>query len=119
MEHKEKFSLSLVKSVAAMANTYGGLIVVGVTDQKQDDRIVECGPGSAVSSSTANKATIREAGPASNDGYVVPVVMAAAASVRTCLADPQGRMRIAPWMEPPGLPERSCCVVRGRGRRDR
>jgi hypothetical protein len=39
-------------------------------------------PGSAVNSSTANKVTIREAGPASNDGYVVPVVMAAAASVR-------------------------------------
>jgi Putative DNA-binding domain len=34
LEHKEKFSPSLIKSVAAMANTYGGLIVVGVTDQK-------------------------------------------------------------------------------------
>jgi hypothetical protein len=58
-----------------------------------------------VSSSTANKVTIREAGPVSKDGYVVPVVVAAAASVRTCLADPQGRMRTAPGMEPPGLPE--------------
>ncbi len=43
-----------------------------------------------MSSSTNNKVTIREAGPTSNDGYVVPVVVAASASVRTCLADPQG-----------------------------
>jgi hypothetical protein len=63
-----------------------------------------------VSSSTANKVTIRETGPASKDRYVVPVVVvpvvvAAAASVRACLADPQGRMRTAPGIKPLGLPE--------------
>lgn len=47
LEYKEKFSPNLVKSVAAMANTYGGLIVVGVTDQKQDDRIVGVDGGTA------------------------------------------------------------------------
>lgn len=36
-EYKEKYSPSLVKSVAAMANSYGGLIVVGVTDKPNDD----------------------------------------------------------------------------------
>lgn len=40
LEYKEKYSLSLVKSVAAMANTYGGLILVGVTDQPGPDRLV-------------------------------------------------------------------------------
>lgn len=40
LEYKEKFSASLVKSVAAMANTYGGLILVGVTDKKVENRIV-------------------------------------------------------------------------------
>ena len=37
LEFKEKYSPSLVKSVAAMANSYGGLIVVGVTDKPHDD----------------------------------------------------------------------------------
>jgi len=41
LEYKEKYSPSLVKSVAAMANSYGGLIVVGVTDKSHhDDRLV-------------------------------------------------------------------------------
>lgn len=40
LEYKEKFSPQLVKSVAAMGNTYGGLIIVGVTDRPQDDRLV-------------------------------------------------------------------------------
>jgi hypothetical protein len=40
LEFKEKYSPSLVKSVAAMANSYGGLIVVGVTDKQGDDRVV-------------------------------------------------------------------------------
>jgi hypothetical protein len=39
LEYKEKYSSSLVKSVAAMANTYGGLILVGVTDQAGTDRL--------------------------------------------------------------------------------
>lgn len=43
-----------------------------------------------MNSSTAKKVTIRETGPTSNDRHVVPIVVASAASVRTCLADPQG-----------------------------
>lgn len=39
LEYKERYSSSLVKSVAAMANTYGGLILVGVTDQPGPDRL--------------------------------------------------------------------------------
>jgi hypothetical protein len=39
LEYKEKYSSSLVKSVAAMANTYGGLVLVGVTDQAGPDRL--------------------------------------------------------------------------------
>lgn len=34
VEYKEKFSPNLIKTVAAMANSYGGLIFVGVTDQR-------------------------------------------------------------------------------------
>jgi len=40
LEYKEKFSDRLVKSVAAMANSYGGVILVGVTDRNVGDRIV-------------------------------------------------------------------------------
>lgn len=39
LECKEKFSPGLVKSVAAMANTYGGLILVGVRDKLGPDRL--------------------------------------------------------------------------------
>ena len=39
LEYKEAFSPSLVKSVAAMANTYGGIILVGVRDQAGPDRL--------------------------------------------------------------------------------
>ena len=39
LEYKEKYSQSLVKSVAAMANSYGGLILVGVTDQPGPGRL--------------------------------------------------------------------------------
>jgi|SRR5579884_1027313 len=35
LEYKEGFTPNLVKSIAAMANTYGGLILVGATDQRQ------------------------------------------------------------------------------------
>jgi predicted HTH transcriptional regulator len=35
LEYKETYSPGLVASVAAMANSYGGLILVGVTDQAQ------------------------------------------------------------------------------------
>jgi len=40
LEYKEGFSPRLVVSVAAMANSYGGLILVGVTDGPQADRLV-------------------------------------------------------------------------------
>lgn len=40
LEFKEKYSPSLVKSVAAMANSYGGLILVGITDKVAGDRVV-------------------------------------------------------------------------------
>lgn len=39
LEYKEKYSPSVVKSVAAMANSYGGLILVGVTDQPGPGRL--------------------------------------------------------------------------------
>jgi hypothetical protein len=39
LEYKARYSSSLVKSVAAMANTYGGLILVGVADQAGPDRL--------------------------------------------------------------------------------
>jgi hypothetical protein len=35
LEYKEGFTPNIVKSIAAMANTYGGLILVGATDQRQ------------------------------------------------------------------------------------
>jgi len=40
LEYKERYSPSLGKSVGAMANTYGGLILVGVTDQPGPGRVV-------------------------------------------------------------------------------
>jgi Putative DNA-binding domain len=39
LEFKERYSSGVVKSIAAMANTYGGLILVGVTDQPGPNRI--------------------------------------------------------------------------------
>jgi hypothetical protein len=39
LEYKEAYSSSLVKSVAAMANSYGGIILVGVRDGAGADRI--------------------------------------------------------------------------------
>jgi predicted HTH transcriptional regulator len=39
LEYKEKYTPGLVKSVAAMANTYGGLILVGVTDHPGPGRL--------------------------------------------------------------------------------
>lgn len=39
LEYKERYSPSLVKSGGAMANTYGGLILVGVTDQAGPGRL--------------------------------------------------------------------------------
>jgi hypothetical protein len=47
LEYKEKYSPSLVKSVAAMANSYGGLILVGVTDQPGPGRLAGV-PGQAL-----------------------------------------------------------------------
>ncbi len=40
LEYKETYSREIVKSVAAMANTYGGIILVGVKDQPDSDRLV-------------------------------------------------------------------------------
>ncbi|GLW74972.1 hypothetical protein Kpho02_72690 [Kitasatospora phosalacinea] len=42
LEFKREFSSSLVKTVAAMANSYGGLIMVGVLDKAEDgaERVV-------------------------------------------------------------------------------
>ena len=39
LEYKERYSPSLVKSVGAMANSYGGLILVGVTDEPGPGRL--------------------------------------------------------------------------------
>ena len=39
LEYKQAYTSSLVKSVAAMANSYGGLILVGVLDGAGTDRI--------------------------------------------------------------------------------
>jgi hypothetical protein len=40
LEYKESFSSGIVKSVAAMANSYGGIILVGVRDGAAADRLV-------------------------------------------------------------------------------
>ena len=63
-----------------------------------------------MSSSTANKVTIRETGPTSNDEYGVPVVVAASEAFGLVWQTPRGRMRTAPGMEPPGCPNRYCAT---------
>ncbi|MFF2403453.1 AlbA family DNA-binding domain-containing protein [Streptomyces goshikiensis] len=40
LEYKEKYTPKLPTSVAAMANSYGGLILVGVTERSVGDRII-------------------------------------------------------------------------------
>jgi predicted HTH transcriptional regulator len=40
VEYKQEFTRDLPESVAALANTYGGLILVGVTDGQSADRLV-------------------------------------------------------------------------------
>jgi hypothetical protein len=40
LEYKERFSSSLVTTVAAMANSYGGIILVGIVDSHANGRIV-------------------------------------------------------------------------------
>ncbi|GGX82033.1 AlbA family DNA-binding domain-containing protein [Streptomyces fructofermentans] len=40
LEYKEKYTPKVPVSVAAMANSYGGLILVGVTERSVDDRII-------------------------------------------------------------------------------
>lgn len=40
VEYKQEFSRSLVKTVAAMANSYGGLIIVGITEEPAESRVV-------------------------------------------------------------------------------
>lgn len=44
LEYKEAYTPRVVDSVAAMANTYGGLILVGVTDGVGADRLVGVDP---------------------------------------------------------------------------
>ena len=41
IEYKEQMADTIAKGVAALANTYGGLLLVGVTD----DRIIKGGEG--------------------------------------------------------------------------
>jgi len=38
LEYKERFTRNLVDSIAAMANSYGGVILVGVSDQRAPRR---------------------------------------------------------------------------------
>ena len=40
LEFKREYSPGVVKSIAAMANSYGGLILIGVTDQPGPNRLV-------------------------------------------------------------------------------
>jgi hypothetical protein len=40
LEYKSEFSSTLVESIAAFANTYGGILIVGVKNRPGDDRIV-------------------------------------------------------------------------------
>ncbi|MGC9537594.1 AlbA family DNA-binding domain-containing protein [Streptomyces sp. UG1] len=40
LEYKESYAPKIPDSVAAMANSYGGLILVGVTERNLDDRII-------------------------------------------------------------------------------
>lgn len=40
LEFKERYTPNVVKSIAAMANSYGGLIIIGVSDKKIEDRLV-------------------------------------------------------------------------------
>ncbi|MFE5587417.1 helix-turn-helix domain-containing protein [Kitasatospora sp. NPDC056531] len=40
LEYKESFAAKIPDSVAAMANSYGGLILVGVTERNVDDRVI-------------------------------------------------------------------------------
>lgn len=40
LEFKRQYSSSVVRSIAAMANSYGGLILIGVTDQPGPSRLV-------------------------------------------------------------------------------
>jgi hypothetical protein len=40
VEYKQEFKRDLPECVAAMANTYGGLILVGITDEHSGDRLV-------------------------------------------------------------------------------
>ncbi|WP_420712038.1 MULTISPECIES: helix-turn-helix domain-containing protein [unclassified Streptomyces] len=53
LEYKEKYTPKVPVSVAAMANSYGGLILVGVTERSVDDRITACPRTRSSRSSTA------------------------------------------------------------------
>ncbi|MER5564348.1 ATP-binding protein [Streptomyces sp. NPDC002506] len=48
LEYKEKYTPRIPTSVAAMANSYGGLILVGVTESNIDDRVVGVPEGTIV-----------------------------------------------------------------------
>lgn len=43
LEYKEAYTSNLVRSVAAMANSYGGIVLVGVKDSAEADRLVGVG----------------------------------------------------------------------------
>ncbi|MER7378446.1 AlbA family DNA-binding domain-containing protein [Streptomyces lanatus] len=48
LEYKEKYTPRIPTSVAAMANSYGGLILVGVTESNVDDRVIGVPEGTIV-----------------------------------------------------------------------
>lgn len=48
LEYKEMFSGSAVKSIAAMANTYGGIILFGVADEAKPERLIGVGEAAIV-----------------------------------------------------------------------
>jgi len=43
LEYKEVFSSGIIKTIAAMANSYGGIVIVGVKDGPGDERLVGVG----------------------------------------------------------------------------
>ncbi|MFI1169337.1 helix-turn-helix domain-containing protein [Streptomyces sp. NPDC020801] len=48
LEYKEKYTPRIPTSVAAMANSYGGVILVGVTESNVDDRVIGVPEGTIV-----------------------------------------------------------------------
>lgn len=48
LEYKGQFTTKIVESVAAMANAYGGLILIGVAEKREGDRVVGVDPMTAI-----------------------------------------------------------------------